>query len=65
MIRLLSELCKNDNRTVYAKNLTNIARECHVDKNELSSNTVKRNMKYCDIVVDDIWRLDLLVNLLQ
>ena len=29
VIRLLSSLCKSDNRTVYAKNLFNIANECN------------------------------------
>ena len=64
MIRLLSALCKQDNRTVYCRNLTNIARECDIPVIDISSRSVKENMSFSNPQPDDEWRVDTLINLL-
>ena len=65
VIRLLSSLCKNDNRTTYCKNLVNIALECNSNMSNLSSIDVKNNMSYFPVPVDQEWRVDLLLSLLN
>ena len=64
IIRLLSTLCKADNRTVYCRNLKNIANECNVTIDDLCSNTVKNNMTFAEVGRDSEWRIDMLMNLL-
>ena len=65
IIRLLSSLCKNDNRTVYCKNLTNISRECDLSINDVCSRSVKERMKFANIPEGHEWTIDLLLNLLS
>ena len=48
VIRLLSALCKNDNRTVYCKNLTNIAKECNIGLSDICSRSVKTMMTFAN-----------------
>ena len=65
IIRLLSALCKLDNRTVYCRNLTNIAKECNIDMNDICSRSVKSLMTFSVAPPAQIWRIDLLLNLLS
>ena len=64
VIRLLSALCKTDNRTVYCKNLTNIAKECNIVTSDICSRSVKPLMTFAKAPLDDCWRIDMLLNLL-
>ena len=65
VIRLLSSLCKHDNRTVYAKNLFNIASECNTTLSTLSINDVKNDMSYFNVPNGQDWRVDLFLNLIH
>ena len=64
-IRVLANVAKNDQRTVLGKNLTNIANDCKVDKNDLSSLIVKNTMCYSNIQDDDKWKVDILKELID
>ena len=59
-IRLLFDLCKNDQRTKLCTNLSNIANETYVDKLSLNKSLVKSNMIYAE----NAWRIPLLKDLL-
>ena len=65
VIRLLSSICKTDNRTTYCKNLVNIAHECNSKLSDLSSIDVKNNMSYFPVPLGQEWRIELLLNLLS
>ena len=60
-----SKRCNDDQRTVLGKNLTNIANDCKVDKNDLSSLIVKNTMCYSNIQDDDKWKVDILKELID
>ena len=62
-IRLLFDLCKNDQRTKLFKNLSNIANETYVDKSFLNNSLVKSNM-ICANPAENAWRIPLLKDLL-
>ena len=62
-IRLLFNLCKNDQRTKLCKNLSNIAIETDVDKLSLNKFLVKSNMIYAN-PAENAWRIPLLKDLL-
>ncbi len=53
-----------DNKTVFRKNLSNIARECDTSIDNLSAAVVKSSLKYAPVPDDESWRVDLLHNLL-
>ena len=65
VIRLLSALCKSDNRTTYCKNLVNIANECDIEVSNLTHNDVKTSMSYFPITSNQEWRVDLLLNIIS
>ena len=48
-ILLLINMVQNDNSTVCGKNMATIANLCQVDKEGMTSNDVKQNMKYSSI----------------
>ena len=62
-IRLLFDLCKNDQKTKSCKNLSNIANETFVDKLSLNKSLVKSNMIYAN-PAENAWRIPLLKDLL-
>ena len=64
VIRLLSELCKSDNRTVYCSNLLNISKECSVDKIKIDQSIIKSSMVYFKVPTGEEWRPDLLLNVI-
>ena len=64
IIRLLSAICKADNRTVYCSNIFNIAKQCNIDREKIDSFTVKNNMIYYNIPAAEEWRIDLMHNLI-
>ena len=63
-VRVLSNLCLGDTKTVFRRNLSNIARECHTNIENLSVYTVKSAMKYAPVPDNEFWRIPLLHNLL-
>ena len=64
IIRILSALCKSDNRTTYCSNIHNIAKECCIEKHLLNSSSVKANMKFFNIPVGEEWRIDMMFNII-
>ena len=62
-IRLLFDLCKNDQRTKLCKNLSKIANETYVDKLSLNKSIVKSNMIYAN-PAKNAWRIPLFKDLL-
>ena len=64
-VRLLANLCKLDNRTVFGSNLRNISRDCQTDIKSLTPATVKSNMKYFPVPDEEQWRIPLLSNLVS
>ena len=64
IIRILSSLCKSDNRTTYCSNINNIAKECSIEKQLLNSSSVKANLKYFNIPVGEEWRIDMMFNII-
>ena len=63
-VRLLSNLGKDDVRTVFGRNLQNIASECNTERNFLTPALVKHEMKYFPVPPEQSWRIPLLQNLL-
>ena len=57
-------MCLIDNKTVFRRNLSNIARECDTKIENLSASVVKDAMKYAPVPDEETWRVDLLHNLL-
>ena len=60
----MSNLCMIDNKTVFRRNLANIARECNTEIDNLSASVVKNSMEYALVPDDETWRVELLHNLL-
>ena len=65
LIRLISALNKDDNRTIYGSNIFNIAKECQVKKNLIDPSTVKKNLVYLKIPTEEERRIDLMHNLIH
>ena len=63
-IYFLIKLVQNDNSTVCGKNMAEIANLCNVEREELTLNDVKQNMKYCQIPNSEIWRENMLTEML-
>ena len=63
-ILLLVNMVQNDNSTVCGKNLADIAKLCNVERFKLTSNYVKYNMKYCPIPENELWRENMLTEML-
>ena len=64
-VRLLSSICYYDERSVFKKNLTNIAKDCEIEVCKLTPNIVKTNMQYVKTPIEDEWRIPLLQNLIR
>lgn len=63
-VRLLANLCKDDEKTVFGRNLKNIASDCNTERNMLTPALVKNEMQYFPVPLDQTWRIPLLQNLL-
>ena len=63
-IYFLIKLVQNDNRTVCGKNMAEIASLCNIEKNVLSSHEVKQHMKYSKIPESEVWRENMLTEML-
>ena len=64
IIRTLSSLCKDDNKTVYGRNLYNISRSCKIDVPSLTPQLVKTTMSYFPVPENQLWRLPIVTELL-
>ena len=64
-IRLLSNLCKHDYRTVLCTNLKNISRDCNCNINILSKDFVKTNLRFHEVPQEYAWKVPILLELLQ
>lgn len=63
-ICLLVNMVQNDNRTVCGKNMSSIANLCKIEKENLTSYDVKQNMKYSSIPESELWRENMLSEML-
>ena len=63
--RLISALNKYDNRTIYGKYIYNIGKECQVNKELIDPETVKTNLTYFKIPIEEEWRIDMMHNLIN
>ena len=63
-ICLLINMVQNDNSTVCGKNMATIANLCQVDREGMTSNDVKQNMKYSSIPETEKWRESMLTEML-
>ena len=64
-VRLLAYLSRGDFRTVFCKNINNIADECNISVSDLCKNTVKRELKYFHAPEDQLWRIPLINELID
>ena len=63
-IRFLAELCMNDKRTVMGQNLSKIAENCGLPEKDINSLTVKENMRAYPVPDNEMWRVDMLNELI-
>ena len=64
-VRLLGKLCRSDQRTVFGSNLQYIASDCKTDINSVTPSLVRNVMSYVDCPEDELWRVPLLMNLIN
>ena len=64
-IRYLVSLVKNDNRTLMGKTLSRISRETQVAKVDLTSSIVSKTLLYFPVPTDQLWRVKVLLELLD
>ena len=65
LVRLLANLNKNNCRTIFGSNLQKIALLCNVKVESLDAVTVKNNLKYFPLPVNENWRIPLINELLS
>ena len=63
-ILMLVNLVKDDNGTVCGKNLYAIAKSCNLKTDKLTPKLVNQNMKYCPYPEAEIWRENMLTEML-
>jgi len=64
-IRLLSNICVGDQRTIHGRNIFNLQRVLDCDMDDLSSSFIKENLKFKPLPEQEQWRVPLLLNLLD
>ena len=64
-IRFLARLFESDMRTVYGRNLHEIASLCNVDHRQLTPKIVKSKLKYREVSDEDQWRVRMGKELLE
>ena len=64
-VRILSQLCKHDNSTVYGNNLFTIAKLCNKTIDELSSAHVKQNFIPYPCPEGQEWRIPIVLELID
>ena len=63
-VSYLARLVRNDNRTLMGRTLSKMSRETNVDKASMTSSIVGKSMKYFPVPGDQMWRIDILKELL-
>ena len=64
VVKILSKMNAYDLRTQYGNNLHNISKSSNTEISELTPLIVKEKMKYRQVDNEDIWRIDLINDLL-
>ena len=67
-VRVTARLLSYDLRSVTGRNLSNIAKECGLQRwveGALNPSTIKRNMRYFETPDEEKWRLDVLQELMS
>ena len=64
-IRYMSSLCVDDRRTLLGRTLAKIANECGMLASILTPNEVKRSLQYFPVPDDHLWRVPILLELLE
>ena len=64
-VRFLANLVKDDNRTLTGKTLTRICADTSLPRSSLTAASVKKNMVYFPVPAAQLWRVDLLLELLN
>ena len=64
-VRLLANISKIDEKTVFSKNLSQIAKETKTEIKELTPHIVKKEMQYFAVPEEEQWRIPFLHNLLR
>ena len=65
-VRFLARLFENDRRTVLGRTLYTLCRLSHIKSNDLlTSQIVKNKLKYSVIPESEVWRVDMMTELLQ
>ena len=64
-VSYLARLVKNDNRTLMGRTISKISREINVAKASLTSQVVRKSMVYFPVPDDQMWRIDILKELLN
>ena len=62
-VRFLVRLCMNDQRTVLGRTMTRIALLCNARPDDISSNMVKKSVKYAPIPEAEVWRIGVVQNM--
>ena len=63
--RFLSNLLKDDNRTVFGRNLVKILKSCEKNVDEITSKDVRDKMRYWIISDEELWRQDICKEILS
>ena len=63
-VSYLARLVRNDNRTLMGRTLSKMSRETDVDKASMTSSIVGKSLKYFPVPGDQMWRIDILKELL-
>ena len=64
-IKFLSKLSEKNLRTIYGQNLWNISHSCNEPLNNLTARNVGTKFKYVDVPEKELWRIDVIKNLLE
>ena len=64
-IRLLSNICVGDRRTILGRNLFNLQRVLTCKANDLSSPYIKANLEFKRLPEEEQWRVPLILELID
>ena len=64
-VRYLSKISSLNSRTTYCQNLKGIALKCKETVVNLTSQMIKRKMKYCKVDEEDKWRTEIVKDLIE
>ena len=64
-VSFLANLVKDDNRTLTGKTLSRISADTSLPRSSLTAASVKKNMVYFPVPAAQMWRVDLLLEILN